>query len=254
MNARLCIALAALAIVPGSSALAQTTDQPWGVELATGRQQLSNNSPDWTETSVRLGHGWGTRAVTELGAVRTERFGLQDEQYTALIVRPVHERLTATVEGSVSPTHRVLARHHAGASLQYEVAPAWLVHGGLRSTWYNNAAVTQGSAMLEHYVSAFSWLLAWRPVQTLGTSTASVEARGNYYYDERSAVGLSLSSGQEAVVISETDLRLADVQALALTGRHWLDTRWAINYEWSSTRYGDFYTRSGWRIGVQHRF
>jgi hypothetical protein len=61
-------------------------------------------------------------------------------------------------------------------------------------------------------------------------------------------------SGQEAVVISETDLRLADVQAVALTGRHWLDTRWAVNYEWSSTRYGDFYTRSGWRIGVQHLF
>lgn len=254
MSPRHCTAIVALTLLLDSSALAQTADKPWGVELATGRQQLSNNSPDWTETSVRLGHGWGTRKVSEVGAVRTERFGLQDEQYTALLVRPVNERLTATVDGSVSSTHRVLAQHHAGASLQYEVAPAWLVHGGLRSTWYNNAAVTQGSAMLEHYISAYSWLLAWRPVQTLGTSTSSVEARGNYYYADRSAIGLSVSSGQEAVVISETDLRLADVQAVALTGRHWLDTRWAVNYEWSSTRYGDFYTRSGWRIGVQHLF
>jgi len=147
-----------------------------------------------------------------------------------------------------------LGLHHLGATLQYEFAPAWLVHGGLRNTLYSSATVTQASAMLEHYFGNFSALAAWRPVQTQGSSTSSTELRGSYYYAERSSVSLSLSAGQEAVQVSDSELQLADVRSTVLGGRHWLMPSWALNYEWSSTRQGEFYTRSGWRIGVQHLF
>jgi YaiO family outer membrane protein len=186
--------------------------------------------------------------------VQTERFGLRDDQLTGLLVRPLGERLTVTADASLSPTHRVLPLHHLGATLQYEFAPAWLVHGGLRNTLYSSATVTQASAMLEHYFGNFSALAAWRPVQTQGSSTSSTELRGSYYYAERSSVSLSLSAGQEAVQVSDSELQLADVRSTVLGGRHWLMPSWALNYEWSSTRQGEFYTRSGWRIGVQHLF
>lgn len=237
-----------------SGARGAAAADPWSVELATGRQQLSNGYADWTENAARLTHRWGTRHASELGLVQTQRFGLDDDQLTGLLVRPLDERLTATLDASLSPTHRVLPHQHLGALLQYEFAPAWLVHGGLRSTQYNSATVTLGTAMLEHYVSAFSWLLAWRPVQTQGSSTSSTEVRGSYYYGDRSSVSLSLAAGQEAVQVSDTVLQLADVRATTLGGRHWLNSDWALNYEWNSTRQGDFYTRSGWRIGVQYLF
>lgn len=233
---------------------AQSTPVPWSAELSSGRQQLSNGSPDWRETAVRLTHRWGTRQASELGWVQTERFGLDDDQLTGLLVRPLGERLTVSADASLSPTHRVLPLHHLGASLQYEFAPAWLLHGGLRNTLYNSATVTQASVMLEHYFGPFSALAAWRPVQTQGSSTASTELRGSYYYAERSSVSLSLSAGQETVQISDRALQLADVRSTVLGGRHWLNAAWALNYEWSSTRQGEFYTRSGWRIGVQHLF
>lgn len=252
-------ALALAALLAGCAALAaEAPGEPMpdalSLELAGGRQQLSNGSPDWTETSARIAQRRSTRHATELGLVLTERFGLQDEQLTGLLVRPLEPRLTVTLDASLSPTHRVLARHHLGANLQYEFAPAWLLHGGLRSTQYDSATVTQGSVMLERYVSAFSWLLAWRPVQTQGRSTSSLELRGTYYYADKSSVGLSLADGQEAVQLSDTVLQLADVRATTLSGRHWLTPDWALSYEWGSTRQGDFYTRSGWRIGVQHLF
>lgn len=245
--------LAGLSALPAAAQPSAAAD-PWSVEFATSRQQLSNSSPDWTENAARLSHRWGTRHTSELGVAQTRRFGLDDEQLSGLLVRPLGERLTATVDASLSPTHRVLPTHHLGAMLQYEFAPAWLVHGGLRSTQYNTATVTQGTAMLERYVGAFSWLAAWRPVQTQGSSTSSTELRGSYYYGERSSVSLSVSAGQEAVQISDTELQLADVRSTVLGGRHWLAPAWALNYEWSSTRQGEFYTRSGWRIGVQHLF
>lgn len=227
---------------------------PLSIELATGRQQLSNGSPDWTETSARITQGWGTRQLNELGLVQTERFGLRDEQLTGQLVRPISPQLTATVDASLSPSHRVLAHYHLGGMLQYEFAPAWLVHGGLRSTHYDTATVTQGTVMLEHYVASFSWLAAWRPVQTQGSSTSSLELRGSYYYADKSSMGLSVASGQEAARIDGSTLLLTDVHSATWFGRHWLTPGWALNYEWGTTRQGDFYTRQGWRIGVQHLF
>ncbi len=249
--ALLAAGLAALTALPAG---AQDTAPPWSVELASGRQQLSNGSPDWTETAARLTHGWGTRRLNEIGVVQTERFGLRDEQLTGQLVRPLDARLTVSADASLSPTHRVLPLHHLGATLQYEFARAWLLHGGLRTTQYSRASVTQGSAMLEHYFGPFSALAAWRPVQTQGSSTASTELRGSYHYGGRSGVSLSLSAGQEAVQLSDSELQLADVRASVLGGRHWLTPAWALSYEWSSTRQGDFYTRQGWRLGVQHLF
>ncbi|MBI2745799.1 MAG: YaiO family outer membrane beta-barrel protein [Burkholderiales bacterium] len=245
--------LATLVALPASAQSAPAA-APLGIELATGRQQLSNGSPDWTETSARVIHGWGTRQLSELGLVQTERFGLRDEQLTGLLVRPLGPQLTATVDASFSPSHQVLAHYHLGGMLQYEFAPAWLAHGGLRSTHYDTATVTQGSVMLEHYVSSFSWLAAWRPVQTQGSSTSSLELRGSYYYAEKSSVGLSVASGQEAASINDSTVQLTDVRSTTAFGRHWLTPAWALNYEWGSTRQGDFYTRQGWRIGVQHLF
>lgn len=252
-------ALALAALLAGCAAQAadapgEPRPEPLSLEVASGRQQLSNGSPDWTETSARLTHRRGQRHASELGLVQTERFGLRDEQLTGALARPLQPRLTASVDASFSPTHHVLARHHLGATLQYEFAPAWLVHGGLRSTRYDSATVTQATVMLERYLASWRGLLAWRPVQTLGRSTSSLELRGDYYYADKSSIGLSLADGQEAAQISDTVLELADVRATTLIGRHWLTPDWALAYEWNSTRQGDFYTRRGWRIGVQHLF
>lgn len=252
-NRRMATAALLLALALGPAAAFGEPVTP-GLELSTGRQQLSNSSPDWTEHAARLSLRRGTREFTELGLVQTERFGLRDDQLTGVFVRPLDERLTATLDASLSPTRRVLARHHLGGSLQYEFAPAWLVHGGLRHTRYESNVVNQGHLMLEHYVGNFGWLAAWRPVHTQGRDTASLELRGSYYYGERSAASLSLSDGREAVLVGGGDVRLADVRAAVISGRHWLRPDWALNYEWGVTHQGDFYTRRGWRIGVQHLF
>lgn len=253
-QARALAALLAALIALPVSAQSAPAAAPLSFELAAGRQQLSNGSPDRTESSARVTHGWGTRQLSELGLVQTERFGLRDDQFTGQLVRPLGPLLTATVDASLSPSHRVLAHYHLGGMLQYEFAPAWLMHGGLRSTHYDTATVTQGTVMLEHYVSSFSWLAAWRPVQTQGSSTSSLELRGSYYYSDKNSMGLSVASGQEAARIDSSTLLLTDVHSATWFGRHWLTPGWALNYEWGSTRQGDFYTRQGWRIGVQHLF
>ena len=247
----LCIALGAIAPL---LAWAQAADRPTTVELAYGRESLSNGSPDWQESTLGIGHKFAAREYLGISLRQTRRFGLQDHSAWATYSRPLNERLTASIEGSISPGARFLARHTLAGALQYEFAPGWLLHGGLKAAGYEKSTVSEGSLRLERYVSDFSWSVAWKPVRGLGRYAQSFEARGSYYYGDKSMVGLIAAIGREATSVGAQDVVLADVRSLALVGRHQLGANWALTYALAQTRQGGFYTRTGGRLGVQYFF
>ncbi|MYN05144.1 YaiO family outer membrane beta-barrel protein [Pseudoduganella sp. DS3] len=240
-------ALAALALLAGAAPAraAETT-----VGISHGIDKLTGPRADWHETALTLRHQLAPRSGFGLGATRIERFGIHETQFSANADLPLSERLTASIDGTASGDHQILARHALGATLQYEFAKGWLVHGGGRSSSYNDAHVNQSLLMLERYVGNYSFAGAWRAARALGATAHSGELRANYYYGERSAVGLSLAAGKEAANIGGVT-RLGSVRSAALTGRHWLDQRWAVTYALGHTRQGDFYTRNGINLGLQ---
>ena len=239
-------------------AQAETADRSTTLEVAHERASLSNGQTDWRETSLQIDHRYAPRQSAGLSLRQTRRFGLDDTAIDLSGSQPLGERITASLEASASHTHRVLAKRALGASLQYEFAPAWLLHTGLKNTRYDNANanvnVSQGLLMLERYVASFSGSIAWRPVSALGTHAHGFELRGNYYYGDKSLVGLILASGQEATTVSSQTVALADVRSVALLGRHWVRDDWAVTYAISRTRQGSFYDRNGVRLGVQYAF
>lgn len=247
----LCIALGAAAPLLAG---AQATDRPTSVELAYGRESLSNGSPDWQETTLDIGHRFAAREYLGASMRQTRRFGLQDHSVWSTYVRPLNERLVASIEGSVSPGARFLARYTLAGALQYEFAPGWLLHGGLKAAGYENSPVSEGSLRLERYVSDFSWSVAWKPVRGLGRYAQGFEARGTYYYGDKNMVGLIFATGREATSVGEQAVVLADVRSVALVGRHQIDASWALTYAIGRTRQGGFYTRTGGRLGVRYFF
>ena len=223
-------------------------------EFGTDRQRLSNGGPDWTEQTLRWNHWLDQHRSFDITVQQARRFGMQDEQLAASFTSPLTRQLSLSAEASLSPTHRFLAQHSTGLTLQYAFAPGWLAHGGIKSTHYDSGTVGQSTLALEHYVSSFSWSATWRPVRAFATDTSSSELRGNYYYGDRNFIGISRASGQEATPIGAGRLVLADIESLALTGRHWLTQNWAVSYALNSTRQGNFYNRDGIRFGVQYIF
>ena len=223
-------------------------------EVAAESSRLSNGSPDWRTLSLRIAHKRGPRDLTELTLLDSSRFGLNDQQIGALVAAPVTDRLTATFAAQASPSHRVLARHGGDVNLQYEFAPAWLLHTGAGFRRYDDASVTQASVMLEHYFSSFSAAAAWRPVRALGVSASSAELRGAWYYGEASSVALVLSRGQEAATVAASRVEVADVRSLALFGRHQIDPKWSLSYALGRTRQGNFYNQNSIRLGAQYIF
>lgn len=247
----LSLALTALSL----SAAAQTAFTPsHRLILSTELSQLDRGFADWREHSLRYVRLSAPRTSTEVGLTGTRRFGLDDTQIDLAHTRPLGERLVGTVQASASPTERVLPSRSVGANLQYEFAPAWLLHGGLRHTRYPSTEVNRLNLMLERYVGNFSASLAWAPSRALGESTSVVEARGTWFWSERASLGLIASRGDEATELGPGRVVLADVRSVALVGRQPLGAHYAITYSISHTRQGEFYTRKGVGIGVQRDF
>ncbi|WP_051293941.1 YaiO family outer membrane beta-barrel protein [Pseudoduganella violaceinigra] len=232
----------ACCVVP---AFAQTT-----VGISHGVDHLTGPAADWHETALTVRHQAAPRMGFGAGVTRIERFGIGETQFSAGADLPLAEHMSASLEGNASSQHQILARHALGATLQYEFAKGWLVHGGGRSSSYNDVHVNQSLLMLERYVGSYSVSGAWRAARAFGTTAHSGELRASYYYNDRSAVGLSFASGKEAANIAGTT-RLSSVRSAALLGRHWLDQRWAVTYALAHTRQGDFYSRNGVNLGLQ---
>lgn len=247
MNPVAFIVLAAAAVAT-AGACAQTS-----VGIHAAREHLSNDTPDWEESSVQLQHQYGTRHHAGVALTQVERFGLRDNQISGMLTMPFGSAVVATAEASISDTHRVLARHAVGATLQYEFAPAWLVHGGTRTTDYDAVRVNQGLLMLEHYFTSFSMAAAWRPARAFGTSAHGGELRASYYYGDKSSVGVILAGGKEAANIAG-NVSLTSLRSATVVGRHWLNRHWTLNYSIGHTRQGDFYTRNGMSLGLQYTF
>ncbi|OWW21002.1 YaiO family outer membrane beta-barrel protein [Noviherbaspirillum denitrificans] len=221
--------------------------------LTLGTENLSNSTPDWKEATIHLQQQYAPRHGAGAAFTRTERFGLQDRQLALNYARPLGEKMVATIDANASSTHRVLARNAIGATLQVEFAPAWLLHAGARTTNYDAERVNQGLLMLEHYFSSFSAAVGWRPARAYDSTAHSGEVRGSYYYGDRNSVGLILAGGKEAASIAGA-VTLTSLRSAVLVGRHWLGRDWAVNYSLGHTRQGDFYSRNGISLGLQHTF
>lgn len=235
------------------SSMVQAADAPANtVGLELGADSLNNGSPDWHAATLRATHAFGERRLLDVAINQTRRFGLTDHQLALAYITPLAQGLVATVDAGAS-SHRVLARDSAGIALQYEFAPAWLVHGGLRSSGYDSVRVNQGLVMLEHYVGNYSAALSWRPTRAFGTTVHGVALQAARYYGDKSSLGLILSSGREASSIPN-GVAIGSVRALALVGKHQFDPAWSLNYAFSHTRQVGLYTRKGLSFGLARAY
>ncbi len=249
MRAGLALPALTMALTCAAPALAAGTTV--GVDWT--RESLGNSLPDWREVTARLQHTLAPREVFDVAITRTSRFGLNDSQLGLYYTVPLSSTVAASVEANASPSHEVLARHAVGGALQFEFAPSWLIHGGLRSTSYDNASVKQGLVMLEHYTGPWRLVASWRPVRAFGNTVHGVGAQAAWYYGDKDFVGVSVNSGRETATTG-TGVSVSSVRSYGLNGRHQFDPQWSLQYGLARSRQGSLYTRTGLTIGMARTF
>lgn len=221
------------------------------VRAAFTYDELSKNLPGWREYSVAINHEINRKQLVELVATRTSRFDLDDNQIAGLYLYRFNKDLVASIEGNLSPTHRVLPKYMAGATVHYTFQPATVGLLGIKTTSYDQTRVNQLAIGVERYVGAFSVSGTWRPARAFGESIYGGDIRGSYYYGERSSIGVLVAAGEEVTPIGQLKT-ITRVRAAALIGQHWLNRYWAVTYAISHTRQGSLYDRTGFNVGLQY--
>jgi len=224
------------------------------IEWIQSSDHLSNGSSNWHSEELRASTQIAPRNSVDGTLRQTNRFGLSDSQIEINYAFPLSKLLTGLVTVSDSTTHRVLPKTNFGASLQYEFAPAWLFNAGTSRTNYDNASVNKAALGIEHYFSAFRLAVNWRPTRLEGVSANGEDVRLDYYYGDVNYVGIQVATGQEAANVGTRGVSVSSVRSAALTGRHELSRNWKLRYGVERVKQGDFYNRTGVRLGAQYAF
>jgi len=224
------------------------------IEWIQSSDRLSNGSPNWRSEELRLSTQLAARSPVDATLRHASRFGLTDSQIEFNLGFPLSQKLSGALSATDSSTHRFLPKSDLGASLQYEIAPAWLINGGASRTEYDKASITKAMIGVEHYFSAFRAALAWRPSRADGVAANGADLRLDYYYGDLDFVGVQAASGKEAANIDGRGVVVSSVRSAGVTGRHGLNRNWTLRYAVERVKQGDFYNRTGIRLGAQYAF
>lgn len=236
-----------------SSAAAQG---PVEVEVGGSREVLSGGEEAWDDYWVRatIRPAAGTYAY---GGVRhTRRFGEEDQQLEAGVGLPLAEAWQLSLDGTWSPTQRVLPIWGLGGQVTHRLSPQWSVFaGGGRQVWEPTGVNRQHVGVTHHYgpVSA-GYTLGFHQVD-VGGSGIRHGLEGVWRYDPRgSHVIVGLGVGQDAATVSATELRTVTTESAGVWGTHWLDQRIGVAYAFRVHAYGDYFTRTTSRVGFRYRY
>lgn len=225
------------------------------IELNTSYERLNHGYAPWFSLSLDVSKKLANRRVI-YGALReTSRFSLRDQEVMGGVYVPLGKRWLAQVEASASPSHRVLAKWSVFGQLGHELGRGWVAQAGFRRTSYNQTNANLSVLTLERYWKKYRAVYAMYVSHLPGVGVAtSHSVQANYYYRERNSLGLTVAAGQELTNLGARGLLRTEARAVALSGRHWLNNRWTVNYDLNWNRQGDIYTRKGARIGFRFHF
>ncbi len=210
--------------------------------------------------------GWrdaSRKRAVQAGWRSTSRFGVDDFDASIGAVTPLPGGWSLAASASGSPTAKILARWNAAVTLQHSLLSG--LNGSLnwrRSLYGPNGAVgTQGSTAwgggLERYFG--TWRAAWNGSQTRldsGGDAFSQWGQIDRYYGESasrqaSQVGLLVSAGHELEKLPGARLVVTSVRGISVLGVHRFTDLWGVSWELSSSRQGDSYRRTGFRLGLR---
>jgi YaiO family outer membrane protein len=219
-----------------------------------GYEHLSRNRGEWRTLALDINHPLQPNLRLLGGLHGEERFGEKDGQVAAGIVSRFGDWVTV-LSGDIAPGAVVLPQ----SSVQLEIGRPVTrrVSLGLRARHAHHETVDVDTiaGTIEAAVAAFT--VAYSLVATQPTDldfSYGHNLRIAREYGNGSRISVVLSHGEEAETVAPGQVLVTQVDAIALTGLHWLSAAWGWSWEVGYHEQGDLYNRSRVRLGLEHRF
>jgi len=220
-------------------------------------EHLTNGRDPWSSVYFDAARQFAPRQTLYGGVRETERFDLRDTELGLGYSQPLGAQWTATLEGTYSSQHNVLAKDSVFGQLAWAAGGGWVVYGGGRHSEYTTSDVNLLTAGLDRYWSGLRagyTIYNGRP-EGSGSATSHRVSLDHYYAGERSRIGVSAAWGREVENQGPpTGIITSDIRNLTISGRHWVGGSWSVSWDFGTQRQGDLYRRTGGRLGLRHRF
>lgn len=223
----------------------------WTLMAGLGYDKLDGGRSSWQQqfAAIRTENERGGEYSVRLE--RSVRFGATDGVASVAGEWRVSKHSFAGVEVSLADSATFLPRRSFSAHAGRDLGDGWVADLRYRYRRYAVSNVSMLSGTVEKYFGDF------RAAYTLGIARpdgapAAFSHVGhlNWYCNAANSLGITLSSGREVEAVGAGQVLETDVRALAVTGRHQLTGRLAINWWLGVHEQGDFYRRQSIGLAV----
>lgn len=238
----------------GGSTVAMAGSHYTEIEASAGVKGLTGNSPAWRHQEIDWQHHESNGITYYAAFGHAERFALNDTYARGGLHLPVSPKWAFNAELDVSPEYHFLPRSSVYAAFDYTVRRGWILHAGFRHSSYQDSQANIATGGVETYIGAWRFAYTIFEGTSGGASGASHLLEADWYYGNRSHIGIALVRGRQAERIDPSRLEVTPVTAISLTGSQSLSLHWAVTYTVGVNSLQNIYTRRGVSVGVVYRY
>jgi YaiO family outer membrane protein len=227
----------------------------WQLESGLEGEYLTNGYAPWQALYVSALYTPGRFKDLYASLRETDRFSLLDAEFCGGGAWPMGDRTVISLDGTVSPTARVLPGWSLAGQLSQGILPAWNMLVSLKDTAYTLQNVPMAGLGVENYTGSWRWFAGGNASPALGAPWSfAYQASATDYLRDTDAVTLLVSAGQEIDQVAASRLVRSDVLALSLSG-HWeVFPGWLLLPAVTWTHQGAFYDRYTFHGAVRRSF
>lgn len=225
------------------------------IEVGGSREVLSGDHEPWEDYWIRATIRPAPGTFAYGGLRHTRRFGHEDQQFEVGGGLPLAPRWSLRLDGTWSPTRRVMPNWGAAGTVTHRIAPRWSVYGGGGRQVWDVTGVTRQHAGVDHFIGRVrvGYRLDLHQID-VGGSGARHGVHGSWRYDGRgSHLNLGASTGRGAALVDAVEIVSIPVHSASVSGTHWLDDHTGIGFRFGVVQEGDAFTRTISSVGVRRR-
>ncbi len=226
----------------------------YSLRTSAGHDNLDNNRSAWKQASIAFG-SQTTEASAQLQLDSFERFDLRDWQLAGSLGMVLQPTWRLTLNSSLSPGARVIARYRLETVLSKQFAGGFTLHGGMQYASFSNTDSTQLHLTGEYYWSHYRGSYSYRLIDVAGAGSGHNQRLAlSRSYADSSVLTLSLASGKDVEYDGTATPPVSQVRTVSLYGKHGLQAGTALTWSLFTHQQGTFYTRNGFILGAQFDF
>ncbi len=217
----------------------------WTIIVGASRENLDNGLPAWSQQFVEISReqdGWGRYRI---GLARDKRFENSD-----LAVSLGGDFFFAS-GWSAGLDIAFVDRPNFQPDLGYSgyvsrsLQEGWVVNLRYRRREYESATVSAAISTIEKYIGDFRFAYALGVSRLHGASNSLNHGLTmNWYYNDRSSIGVNLNAGEETEAIGVGQVLQTDVRGMSLVGKRRLSGRYSVQWWLGVHDQGNYYRRT----------